>query len=30
VAAVALGRGDLEGLRSVTVIGRENRRTVSR
>jgi hypothetical protein len=30
VAAVALGRGDLEGLRSITVIARSNRRTVER
>jgi hypothetical protein len=29
-AAVALNQDDLEGLRSVTVIGRENRRTVTR
>ncbi len=30
LAATTLGRDDLEGLRSVTVLGRTNRRTVSR
>lgn len=30
VAAVELGRGDLTGLRSITVIARTNRRTVQR
>jgi hypothetical protein len=30
VAAVALGRRDLAGLRSVTVVARENRRSVTR
>lgn len=30
VAAVELGRGDLQGLRSITVIARTNRRTVER
>jgi hypothetical protein len=30
VAAAELGRGDLQGLRSITVIARTNRRTVER
>ena len=30
VAAAELGRGDLQGLRSITVIARANRRTVER